>query len=312
MAKKKRVFFVSGGTLLFILSLLASPVKGETMPDLGSAPSPYPSAATFNQQYEYLGEDSNTDDGVSFNPKPADWTEGKKVKVIWNLTTTDEQKFYPHGVYFRLYIDWNHDGDWDDTGEMVIDSFKDKIKGKRVYKFKDSFTVPEHTQEGTFWARAWVSYGYPSPVYGDVSTSFGEIEDYNLLSYEDPTAVNLVLFTARRVAGKILLEWETASEVDNAGFNLYRAKSEGGRYVKINDNLIVARGNAVSGASYSFEDIHPYNGNYYYKLEDVDYNGKHSLYGPVDIKMKWAIREGKTDFAFSSMLSEFLEESDGF
>ena len=227
MAKKKRVFFASGGTLFFLLSLLASSVRGETMPDLGSAPSPYPSAATFNQQYEYLGDDSTTDDGVSFKPKPADWDEGKKIKVLWRLTTTNNQRFYPHGVYFRLFIDWNHDGDWDDAGEMVIDSFKKKIKGKRVYKFKDCFTVPEHTHEGDFWARAWASHGHPSPVYGNESTSFGEIEDYNLLSEEDPSAVTLVSFAAREADDKIVLQWETATEVDNVGFNLYRAIVKG-------------------------------------------------------------------------------------
>jgi hypothetical protein len=96
------------------------------------------------------------------------------------LPQTDKKIFYPHGVYFRLYIDWNHDGDWDDAGEMVVDSFKDKVRGNRVRKFKESFVVPEHTREGPFWARAWVSYGFPSPVNGDFSTSFGEIEDYNL------------------------------------------------------------------------------------------------------------------------------------
>lgn len=104
----------------------------------------------------------------------------KKIKVVWQLTTLNVREFYPQGVYFRLYIDWNHDGDWDDTGEMVVDSFRNEIEGNRVYKFKDCFVVPEHTREGPFWVRAWVSYGHPSSVYGDFSTSFGEIEDYNL------------------------------------------------------------------------------------------------------------------------------------
>lgn len=285
MTKKKRVFLASIGVLFFPLSLLASSVKGETMPDLGSAPSPYPSAATFNQQYEYLGEDSAKDDGVSFTPKPADWDEGKKITVHWHLTTTNDERFYPHGVYFRLFIDWNHDGDWDDAGEMVIDSFKEKIKGKRKYKFKDCFTVPEHSREGNFWARAWVSYGYPSPVYGNESTSFGEIEDYNLLSEEAPSAVTLVSFAAREAGGKIVLRWETATEVDNAGFNLYRARVKDGRYKLINATLIPAQGNATSGTTYRFVDK-PRNGTYFYKLEDRDYFGVSTLHGPEKVRLK--------------------------
>lgn len=293
MVKNIKNLTAFAGFLIFMLSVVMPGARGEEMPDTGSAPTPYPSAAAFNHQYEYLGEDAHTDDGVSFRPEPADWKKGKKVKVVWNLTTTEEQRFYPHGVYFRLYVDWNHDGDWDDTGEKVIDSFKDKVKNDSVNKFKDSFTVPEHTREGPFWARAWVSYGYPSPESGDISTAFGEVEDYNLLTYDDPTAVTLVSYTARRVDGKILLEWETASEVDNAGFNLYRAKSGGGRYVKINAELIAAIGNATSGASYSFEDTPPHNGNYYYKLEDVDTAGKSTLHGPVNSKETKHSKQGK-------------------
>ncbi|MFN3533621.1 MAG: GEVED domain-containing protein [Candidatus Brocadia sp.] len=184
MVKNKKMLITFAGSLIFILSVFVYGARGEEMPDTGSAPTPYPKAAAFNHQYEFLGENAHTDDGISFKPKPANWKKGKKVKVFWNLTTTEDQRFYPHGVYFRLYVDWNHDGDWDDPGEMVIDSHRDNIKNNGVYKFKEKFIVPDHTYEDPFWARAWVSYGYPSPVYGDVSTSFGEIEDYNLLSYK--------------------------------------------------------------------------------------------------------------------------------
>ncbi len=48
-------------------------------------------------------------------------------------------------------------------------------------RFVEKFKVPDHSYEGPFWVRAWVSYGYPSPIHGDISTAFGEIEDYDLL-----------------------------------------------------------------------------------------------------------------------------------
>ena len=79
------------------------------------------------------------------------------------------------------------------------------------------------------------------------------------------------------------LTWETATEVDNAGFNIYRARSEGERYTKINDTLIPAKGNATSGARYKFTD-NTGEGKSYYKLEDVDYNGASTMHGPVSSK----------------------------
>ena len=106
---------------------------------------------------------------------------------------------------------------------------------------------------------------------------------------EGPTAITLASFTAQAGAGGVTLAWETATEVDNAGFNLYRAMVEDGPYTQINDGLIAAEGDPVSGASYSFADTPDY-GTFYYKLEDVDYNGVSTLHGPIRITLARPLR----------------------
>ncbi len=101
-------------------------------------------------------------------------------------------------------------------------------------------------------------------------------------TWESSTAIKLASFNAK--AGKnrkIKLNWKTATEVDNAGFNLYRSDSADGTYTKINSSLIPAKGNAVSGARYKFVDAPSSRGTYYYKLEDVDPNGDSTQHGPV-------------------------------
>jgi hypothetical protein len=96
-----------------------------------------------------------------------------------------------------------------------------------------------------------------------------------------PTAITLASFTAKAGVGSVALAWETGTEVDNAGFNLYRATAESGPYAKINGALIAAEGDPVSGAGYSFLDKGLSPGTYYYKLEDVDLTGTTTLHGPV-------------------------------
>jgi hypothetical protein len=108
------------------------------------------------------------------------------------------------------------------------------------------------------------------------SVMFGNYE-------EEPTAITLASFNADAGVGSVMLTWETGTEVDNAGFNLYRATAEVGTYTKINDALIAAEGDPVSGASYSFLDEGVSAGAYYYKLEDVDLNGITTLHGPVSV-----------------------------
>ena len=96
----------------------------------------------------------------------------------------------------------------------------------------------------------------------------------------EPTAITLASFGAQASAGSITVAWQTGTEIDNAGFNLYRATSATGTWSKITSSVIAAQGNAVSGASYSFVDRPGY-GTFFYKLEDVDLNGVSTLHGPV-------------------------------
>lgn len=102
----------------------------------------------------------------------------------------------------------------------------------------------------------------------------------------EPTVIELESFTANAGSdGSVVLTWQTASEIDNAGFNVYRAKRKNGSYTKINNVLISAAGNAFSGARYHFEDT-PGEGIYCYKLEDIDYEGVSTMHGPIRVIVK--------------------------
>ncbi|MCX5904108.1 MAG: DUF1566 domain-containing protein [Proteobacteria bacterium] len=99
---------------------------------------------------------------------------------------------------------------------------------------------------------------------------------------EPSTLIKLADFKCIPSDKKVIIIWETKSEIDNAGFNLYRAETENGEYEQINDSLIPAEGSATQGASYKFVDDDVQNRKtYYYKLEDIDLNGQSTMHGPV-------------------------------
>jgi len=98
------------------------------------------------------------------------------------------------------------------------------------------------------------------------------------------TLIKLLSFTTTLKAGVVILQWITISEIDNAGFNLYRAESEDGEYAKINGALIPSEGSPTQGATYQFIDEDVQNRRtYYYKLEDLDIYGKSTMHGPVSV-----------------------------
>lgn len=103
------------------------------------------------------------------------------------------------------------------------------------------------------------------------------------------TAVELMDFSASARSGYVTVKWVTGTELNNAGFNLYRSSSEQGTRTKLNNTLVAARGDAVSGGSYSFTDAPGY-GTFFYWLEDVDLGGTATLHGPVVVTAWPSIR----------------------
>jgi hypothetical protein len=127
----------------------------------------------------------------------------------------------------------------------------------------------------------------------DVDCAQG-FECKNCQCVEKPTVIDLVRFEAKGKLARIFLKWETASEIDNVGFNIYRSESPEGPFVdKINSALIPAKGSATEGAAYKFVDWKvEKDKTYYYKLEDVDNTDNRTFHGPVNAKA-WFLLKGK-------------------
>jgi hypothetical protein len=99
-----------------------------------------------------------------------------------------------------------------------------------------------------------------------------------------PTVIELVYFKAKNVGNHILLEWKTASEIDNAGFHTWRKEKKDAEYTRITEFIIPAEGGATWGAKYSYKDVKVTPGKtYYYKLEDIDNSGASAFHGPVQV-----------------------------
>lgn len=99
--------------------------------------------------------------------------------------------------------------------------------------------------------------------------------------------VSVSSFTAKAQTTQIQLTWKTASEVSNAGFNIYRSTSSTGPWTnKLNPNLIPACPGCALGASYSYNDTTALKGQtYYYRLESVEFNGTTQPFGPASAQI---------------------------
>ncbi len=95
----------------------------------------------------------------------------------------------------------------------------------------------------------------------------------------------------------ITIEWETETETDTAGFNVYRAKADenppsadekclnvdADEYEQVNLQLINSEGGAQSGARYEYKDFSVERGtDYCYQLEDIELSGTRTRHDPID------------------------------
>jgi fibronectin-binding autotransporter adhesin len=96
---------------------------------------------------------------------------------------------------------------------------------------------------------------------------------------DNPLPVELISFAITAVDEGVKLKWETASEVENAGFILSRSRFRDGGFEVLasyrTHDALVGKGTSTTGGKYEWIDkskLLP-GETYYYKLEDVDFNG---------------------------------------
>jgi hypothetical protein len=98
-------------------------------------------------------------------------------------------------------------------------------------------------------------------------------------------------------ASVVIVEWTTESEVDTAGFNIYRSESVEGPYIRINPELIPSSPDPILGGKYVYTDTNVVAGHtYYYKLEDVELGGTTTMHGPIEV-----VAEASSPSAFANL-----------
>ncbi len=114
--------------------------------------------------------------------------------------------------------------------------------------------------------------------------------DLNDFHEDGSLPVELTTFSAVQLANGILLKWQTATEVNNYGFEIQRLFSDTKLVsVKNNDNwtkiaFVQGHGNSNSPKNYSYLDkINNKTGYYYYRLKQTDINGEFEFSPVIEV-----------------------------
>ena len=125
--------------------------------------------------------------------------------------------------------------------------------------------------------------------FGNASSEeyFVQSATLNPNTNQTPMPVEMMNFNFSKTGNDVSLKWSTASEWNNAGFELERAvnrKQTTGNWEKI--GYIPGKGTTNTPTNYSFTDRVKESGKYNYRLRQTDYNGNfeyHNLNQAVEV-----------------------------
>ncbi len=103
-----------------------------------------------------------------------------------------------------------------------------------------------------------------------------------------PARANVTLssFAATSFGGEaaVVIDWETATEIDTIGFYVVRSSSSGGQYTRLNTTIIPAEGDPLTGWTYTYIDYDvTLSTTYYYKLEVINNDQSTEFHGPISV-----------------------------
>jgi len=120
----------------------------------------------------------------------------------------------------------------------------------------------------------WIKIGADSLV------SNGAQEVFVSKVGNNPIPVELTSFTAEFLNNKIILKWVTASELNNAGFDIERS-SDNRQFNKI--AFISGFGTTTEKHEYSYYDEKISSSKYYYRLKQMDHDGTYAYSKVIEV-----------------------------
>ncbi len=235
---------------------------------------------------------SSTDGAIALDTVINDSAPSGSSNLLWK-TFTFNCDAGPVAIYLSGSAD--EEPGWDHSNSTIDSTDDDELR-----------IMVDNTDYGWATDSALVGNG----LYGDVKTilltptlSTGQ-HSIKLYTRETPTVYRVLVFSKNGDSGlpvelsqfsvqqqndEAVLHWVTESEVENLGFNIFRAISPDSLqpaetdFMKINHRLIKGHGSSSQRNEYLYSDPLASANFVWYKLQDVSYNGAAVMHSAVRV-----------------------------
>ena len=210
------------------------------------------------------------DDGVSLTGTPADIGD----TLIFNITANSNGALANNHI--GLWIDWDDNGSFDEFSAHTVSTASPAT-------INVAKTVPTGAVEGFKYrvmVRPNAAGAFNSADYNTTITN-GEIEDYKASPSTLP--IQLLFFTGYLENKESILNWQTATEVNNKEF-LVEHSIDGRVFETI--GTVRGHGNTTEAHSYRFIHSNPIVGVNYYRLRQIDFGGEYFYSNVLSLILK--------------------------
>jgi hypothetical protein len=172
-------------------------------------------------------------------------------------------------------------GVWTFTPDAGTADYGMTLNGRNQDIAGTIYTIVKRTTAGPgVWTNAgsYISSSNAAGVVSAVRDSYTGFSQFAIVRSTDYLPVTLLRFDAECRDEGVVLEWATASEQNS---ELYRIDRSADAALWETLEEMAAAGNSSSTIQYQFIDKTPLSEENYYRLVQMDYDGKFSIYGPV-------------------------------
>ena len=216
-------------------------------------PLEYCTSAGNDFSYEWVagvdvGDFTNTSGAAGYtdNTDNTDMTVDLIAGQSYDVTLTPGFSSSTYNEYWKIWIDLNHDGDFDDANENVFDAgavSKTAVSG--------TITIPSTTPETT--TRMRVSMKYNGSQTACETFSYGEVEDYNVHinigGDPEPPTVPTNLAASNVTQTSFTLSWTASTDnVGVVGYDIYQDGSLKGTSASTSYNVT----GLTAGTTYAY------------------------------------------------------------
>ncbi|MGD8781286.1 MAG: T9SS type A sorting domain-containing protein [Ignavibacteria bacterium] len=243
-------------------------------------------SVSISGNYAIVGIPHNDDTGSAYiyELSGGAWTEMIK------LTASDAADYHCFG--WSVFISGNY---------AIVGAYQDDDGGAQsgsayIYELSDGAWTQIAKLTGSR-ASSSASFGYSVSISSDYYSIIGAqgYSSYSGAVYifgdSDALPVELTSFTASLVEDEVQLNWQTATEVNNYGFQVQRntplsSPIEGGTEGGWEDiGFVNGNGNSNSPKSYSYTDTPTGGTSFKYRLKQIDFNGAYEYSDEVEVTL---------------------------